>query len=725
MSDVFRRRFLLWIAAAMLCAVPFSLVGGGGAQDATALQPASGGKKVEPPVKFVPASADPLMGDWQGKGGHVAQVLPTKEGKYRANLLTAFDTENNVVAVLQGVADGKGAVTFNGDGWQGVIREGHFTAGKGNKRLDLQHVKRTVPTLGARPTAGAIVLFDGRNLDAWAKKKGKDWLTQDGPARWKLVDGGAVEVVPGSDCLISHQKFGDCKIHLEFRTLGAPTNSGIYVQTRYEVNINETYARTDLSPNAGFDNCTTNARPRVRPCRPPLEWQTFDIDFRAPRFAPSGKKVANARATVLFNGVRIYDNQELDKPHGAAGRLGEAPTGPIMLQEHGMPFQFRNIWVVETDTYTPPAVRPAGTFRHPGVLINQAQLDLIKKRVAAGAEPQKSAFELAKASELGALSYTPKPWESVECGPYSKPNHGCKDEQRDSEAAYTQALLWHITGNKAYAENAVKIMNAWANTLTGGHKLSNAPVQAAWCGAVWPRAAEIIRSTYPGWAAADVEKFQTMLITQYMPTLIKGSCENGNKELAMSEAIINIGVFNDDRQAFDIGLKMWRGRAPAYIYLKTDGPTPVKPMNCDMAIWGNKGLTTPLVDGLLQESVRDSQHANMGLSAMVNAAETARQQGVDLYGEQGRRIMAALEFQAQFLPPNNTPPPPNLAFHKHPTWEIAYNHYHNRLGHDLPKMKAILPTNRPTGVNHHMVWETLTHAEVGAVGLPPVAGSKK
>jgi len=250
-------------------------------------------------------------------------------------------------------------------------------------------------------------------------------------------------------------------------------------------------------------------------------------------------------------------------------------------------------------------------------------------------------------------------------------------------------------------------------------------VQAAWCGAVWARAAEVMRATYPGWTAAEVAKFQTMLLTQYMPTLVKGSCENGNKELAMSEAIINIGVFNDDRQAFEIGLEMWRGRAPAYIYLKTDGPTPLKPENCGMAIWGNKGLTTPLVNGLLQESVRDSQHANMGLSALVNAAETARQQGVDLYGEQARRIMAALEFQAQFLPPNNAPLPPNLAFHKHPTWEIAYNHYHNRLGHDLPKMKAVLPTNRPTGVNHHMVWETLTHAEVGAVGLPPIAGPKK
>jgi hypothetical protein len=106
---------------------------------------------------------------------------------------------------------------------------------------------------------------------------------------------------------------------------------------------------------------------------------------------------------------------------------------------------------------------------------------------------------------------------------------------------------------------------------------------------------------------------------------------------------------------------------------------------------------------------------------MVNAAETARQQGVDLYAEQAKRIMAALEFQAQYLPPNNATPPKNLAFHTHPTWEIAYNHYHNRLRYNLPKMAAVLPTIRPTGVNHDMAWETLTHAEVGAIGLPPVA----
>jgi hypothetical protein len=373
-----------------------------------------------------------------------------------------------------------------------------------------------------------------------------------------------------------------------------------------------------------------------------------------------------------------------------------------------------------------PAVASTSGFHHPGVLVNLAQLDLIKSRVAAGTEPQKSAFETAKASPLGALDYTPKPWATCECGPRSNPDRGCKDEQRDSEAAYTQALLWCITGNKAYAENAVKIMNAWANTLTGGHKFANGPVQAAWCAEVWPRAAEIIRYTYPAWLTADVKKFQQMLATQYVPSLIGGSCENGNKELSMSEALINIGVFNDDRATFDAGVKMWRGRAPAYIYLKTDGPKPVKAANCEeMPIWGNKGYTTPLVDGLLQETCRDSGHANMALAAMVNAAETARQQGLDLYAEQGKRIMAALEYQAQFLAPNSAPVPEHLAFNKHPTWEIAYNHFHNRLGQNLPKMAAVLPTNRPTGVNHHMAWETLTHGDVGAVGLPPITTAQK
>ncbi len=362
---------------------------------------------------------------------------------------------------------------------------------------------------------------------------------------------------------------------------------------------------------------------------------------------------------------------------------------------------------------------PAG-FVHPGVLLNRAQLDEIKKRVAAGTEPQKSAFEALKGHKLGALDYTPHPRDTVECGSFSRPDLGCKDEQADSEAAYTQALLWYISGNKTYAENAVKIMNAWSGALTGGHTNANGQVQASWTGDVWPRAAEIVRSSYRRWSDADIAKFQNMLTTQYLPSLIHGTCENGNKELTISEAIINIGVFNDNRAAFDFGIKMWRGRTPAAIYLKTDGPKPIEPVGCGPAIWGNKGFTPEFVDGLLQETARDSQHANMAFAGMVNAAETAHQQGIDLYSEEGKRIVAAMEFQAQYLPPNNAKPPEHLEFNLHPTWEIAYNEFHNRLGIALPRMAAVLPGNRPTGVNHHMVWETLTHAEMGSIGLPPV-----
>ncbi len=300
---------------------------------------------VEEPIdsRFKPATPDAALGDWQGTPGFVAQVMPDGAGKYHANVFRAFDeAEAKPVAVLQG-----DLAALNGAGWTGAIADGHFKAAKGAEHFDLQHVTRTPPTLGAKPPAGAIVLFDGKNMDAFANKKGKEWLVEDGPAPWKIVDGGILEVVPGTGGgIISHQKFGDCHLHVEFRTLGAPSNSGVFLQTRYEADIGESYGRTEGSSLGNLGNCTPKGTfPRVRAARPVLEWQTFDIDFRAPRFDAAGTKTAAARMTVLLNGVKIYDNQELNPPTGAAGRLGEAPTGPLMLQEHGMPVQFRNIWL--------------------------------------------------------------------------------------------------------------------------------------------------------------------------------------------------------------------------------------------------------------------------------------------------------------------------------------------------------------------------------------------
>jgi hypothetical protein len=295
--------------------------------------------------RYRPFPPDAAVGDWQGKG-YVAQVAPGEAGGYQANVLRGFDAaDDKPVAVLQGKKAAEG-IAFAGDGWTGQIAGGRFVLKGNGASVELQHVVRAPATLGAKPPAGAVVLFDGKSMDAFANKKGKEWLVEDGPAPWRLVE-GVLEVVPGTGGgIISHQKFGDCQVHAEFRTLGAPTNSGIYLQTRYEVNINETYGKLDGTPNGGLDNCT-DVKPRVRASRPPLEWQTLDIDFTAPRFDGAGKKTAAARASVRLNGVALYEAQELNLPKGAAGRLGEAPKGPLMLQEHGMPVQFRNIWVVE------------------------------------------------------------------------------------------------------------------------------------------------------------------------------------------------------------------------------------------------------------------------------------------------------------------------------------------------------------------------------------------
>jgi hypothetical protein len=302
--------------------------------------------------RYRPIAPDPMMGDWQGENA-VAQVIPANGGGYNANIFKAFDVPNdNPIVVLHGVRQGA-RIDFSGNGWNGTIADGHFTAANGGSRFDLHHVVRTPPTLGAKPPAGAVVLFDGRSLSAFSNKKGKEWLVEDGPAPWKIVGrddretGGVLEVVPGTGGgIISHEKFGDSVIHAEYRTLGVPTNSGIYLQTRYEVNINESYGQLEGPASGGLDN-STDVKPAIRAARPPLEWQTLDIEFTAPRFDRTGQKTAAARATVRLNGVTLYQQQELRAPKGAAGRLGEAPTGPIMLQEHGMPIQFRNIWVIE------------------------------------------------------------------------------------------------------------------------------------------------------------------------------------------------------------------------------------------------------------------------------------------------------------------------------------------------------------------------------------------
>ena len=294
----------------------------------------------------VRVTENPLVGDWQGQGVCVAQVFVKAPGQFQANLLRKFDEPGaKPIAVLLGEA-ASDTVRFSGEGWSGALTGGRFIGGKDGERFDLKRVTRQPPTLNAKPPIGAVVLFDGKNLDAWAKQKDRQWLEPDGPVTaWKLAD-GAVESAPGSGSIITKQAFGDFKLHAEFRTLG-PVNSGIFLQSRYEIGINESYGRLDGSTCGALGNAPTDAPARARATLPAFQWQTFDIEFRTPRFDAAGTKTASARVTVLLNGVMLYEQHELQLPKGAARRLGEAATGPLMLQEHGEPIQFRNIWLVE------------------------------------------------------------------------------------------------------------------------------------------------------------------------------------------------------------------------------------------------------------------------------------------------------------------------------------------------------------------------------------------
>jgi hypothetical protein len=364
-----------------------------------------------------------------------------------------------------------------------------------------------------------------------------------------------------------------------------------------------------------------------------------------------------------------------------------------------------------------------GVFRHPGVLVNAAQLALIREQVKQGAQPWKGAYDLAASSAQAALDHVAKPREMVVCGSGSNPNLGCSDERSDAQAAYTQILLWNITGDEARARKAVEILNAW-NVLVG-HGDSNAPLQAGWSGAVFARAAELTARTYTGWAAADVDKFKAMLRAAFLPLVNKTSGANGNWELVMTEASIGIAVFLDDRAVFDQAVARWRKRVPAYVYLSSDGPTPVPPPAGNKttpaelaAFWNDPGA---YVDGLAQESCRDFGHTEWGLAAAVNTAETALQQGVDLYAAESARLRAGLEFHAQYTL-HAAPWPASLCGGMQPTgsiptWEIAYNHYATRLGLPLPFTKRLIDMRRPMGVSYFVVWETLTHGDSGWTGL--------
>lgn len=293
-----------------------------------------------------------MAGDWTSANGNLsARIFLGEDSTYRCLIVRDLFSLEPPLATLVGEERDQ-VLYLQGEGWKGEVREQNLLLEHGDEIIELNAFSRVSPSLNESPPQGAVILFNGTGLEAFGKLEPKQWLVPSGPADgWKVVPEG-MEAVPGSGSIVTTRQFGDIFLHAEFRLLGAPTNGGIYLQSRYEVNIKDSFGQTEGAPCGALGNVLEPGIPvpTMNMASPPMCWQTFDIEFRAPRFDPStGEKTENARITLLYNGVMIYDDVEIQKLKGAAGRLGEAPRGPLYLQEHGTAYQFRNIWIVERE----------------------------------------------------------------------------------------------------------------------------------------------------------------------------------------------------------------------------------------------------------------------------------------------------------------------------------------------------------------------------------------
>ncbi|WP_438025703.1 discoidin domain-containing protein [Sorangium sp. So ce233] len=419
---------------------------------------------------------------------------------------------------------------------------------------------------------------------------------------------------------------------------------------------------------------------------------------------------------------------------------------------------------------------PASAFVHPGILVSREQLDFVKAKIGSGQQPWSKEYQMARGSNHGDRGYVASPVPVVKCStPSSKDEAiaqgyeqaGCSDIINDSNAAYTQALLWYYSGDAQYAENARRILNAWARTLTAilfdqprfpsnNHQVyANGQLNAGWAGTKFLRAAEILRYTYSGWTAEDTALQEDHFTTVYWDLVKDGWTGGGNVTAVMNETALDIAIFTNDLDKYEYVVSQLQHSSKAMIYMPSDGRQPLYPMyqgrpratndaNGDLAkLWTNP---TRYIAGLEQETCRDLGHMQMGMGSLANMAETLRIQGdprsaySDDPEHHENRLREALELNADYMLQyldntgnrvNGTVTPkgwvparnwPCRSFSSNAGgysaamgWEIGYNEFHNRRGISMPKTEELITrvrsmTRTETRVGNHIGWETLTHA---------------
>ena len=266
-----------------------------------------------------------------------AQVIALGDGKFRAVFhnggLPGRGWDKSGKVELEAARVGE-VVDFSGEALKATLKKGSLSGENGKGKFHLEKVNRQSPTLGARPPAGAVVLFDGSNCDAFVGGH-FDELNRN-----LLASGSKTK----------QADFQNYTLHVEFllpfKPLGRGqdrANSGVYMQDRYEVQVLDSFGLKGLNNECG--GIYSKTPPDVNMCFPPLVWQTYDIDFTAARFDAEGKKSENARITVRHNDILVHDKVEISGPTG--GGKKEDPTGgAIQLQGHGNPVCYRNVWLV-------------------------------------------------------------------------------------------------------------------------------------------------------------------------------------------------------------------------------------------------------------------------------------------------------------------------------------------------------------------------------------------
>jgi hypothetical protein len=303
------------------------------------------------PAEVAKDPAFAIQGEYEGElklddGARkvAAQVVARPNGTYVVRFLNGglpgagWDGKTQINATAE-TKDGK--VVVSSDKVSGFIEAGKMMISDGMKiEATLSRVERKSPTLGEKPPQGAVVLFEKpEDIEKW-----KDAQLAE------LSDGKFLSCSPGKN-ILTKDAFKDFKSHLEFRLAWMPnstgqgrSNSGLYLQNRYELQMLDSFAlKGENNECGGF---YTQFAPSVNMCLPPMVWQTYDIDFKAAEFDKDGKRVKPATVTVVHNGVKIQDNVELKGPTPGGQKEDDKP-GPLHLQWHGDPLVYRNIWVVE------------------------------------------------------------------------------------------------------------------------------------------------------------------------------------------------------------------------------------------------------------------------------------------------------------------------------------------------------------------------------------------